>query len=153
VTIDIRNTQRKFRVPRKALAFAARIALQSTPMKEADVSILLVNDRRIRQLNLAYRRMDKATDVLSFPMHSGDEIDKFHPALLGDVVISVERAIDQARDKGHSLKTELTFLLIHGILHLLGYDHEQSPREALRMKRKERAVLKRIQHLQEASSS
>jgi probable rRNA maturation factor len=86
-------------------------------------------------LNRQYRGKDKPTDVLSFPL-----ADEWQPCLLGDVVISVETATRQARRRGHSLREELQTLLIHGILHLLGYDHEISRSEAIRMHRKEREV-------------
>jgi probable rRNA maturation factor len=89
----------------------------------------------IRALNLQYRAKDKSTDVLSFPL-----ADELQPHLLGDVVISVETAARQAQRRRHSLREEIQTLLIHGILHLLGYDHEISRSEAIRMHRKEREV-------------
>jgi len=94
-----------------------------------------VTDPETHTLNRQYRGKDKPTDVLSFPL-----ADALHPCLLGDVVISVERAARQAHCRGHSLRAELQTLLTHGILHLLGYDHEVSRSEALRMHRKEREV-------------
>jgi len=94
-------------------------------------------DPEIHSLNRQYRGKDKPTDVLSFPL-----ADELHPFLLGDVVISVETATRQAQRRGHSLREELQILLIHGILHLLGYDHEISRSESIRMRRKEREVLK-----------
>ena len=87
----------------------------------------------MQSLNRQYRKKNKPTDVLSFPL-----ADELQPTLLGDVVISVETAARQAQRRGHSLREELQVLLIHGILHLLGYDHEVSRREAIRMHRKER---------------
>lgn len=94
-----------------------------------------MTDHEIRSLNRQYRGKDKPTDVLSFPL-----ADELHPFLLGDVVISVETAARQAQRRGHSLREELQILLIHGILHLLGYDHEVSRSEAIRMHRKEREI-------------
>jgi len=94
-----------------------------------------VTDPEIHVLNRQYRGKDKPTDVLSFPL-----ADTLQPSVLGDVVISVETAARQAQRRGHSLQEELQILLIHGILHLLGYDHEVSRREAVRMHRKEREV-------------
>lgn len=87
-------------------------------------------------LNLQYRGKDKPTDVLSFPL-----ADEIHPSLLGDVIISVDTASRQAQRRQHSLPEELQILLTHGILHLLGYDHEVSRSEAIRMHRKEREVM------------
>jgi probable rRNA maturation factor len=94
-----------------------------------------VTDPEIHTLNRQYRGKDKPTDVLSFPL-----ADELQPLLLGDVVISVETAARQAQQRGHALRGELQTLLIHGILHLLGYDHEVSRSEAIRMRRKEREV-------------
>jgi probable rRNA maturation factor len=94
-----------------------------------------VTDPQIHTLNRQYRGKDKPTDVLSFPL-----ADELQPLLLGDVVISVETAACQAQRRGHGLREELQTLLIHGILHLLGYDHEVSRSEAIRMRRKEREV-------------
>jgi probable rRNA maturation factor len=94
-----------------------------------------VTDREIRDLNRQYRGKDKPTDVLSFPL-----ADALCPHLLGDVIISIETATRQAQRRGHALLEELQTLLIHGILHLLGYDHEISRREALRMRRKEQEL-------------
>ncbi len=94
-----------------------------------------MTDQEIHTLNLQYRKKDKPTDVLSFPL-----ADELQPQLLGDVIISVETAARQAQRRSHSLREELQTLLIHGILHLLGYDHEVSRSEATRMHRKEREV-------------
>ena len=94
-----------------------------------------MTDPEIHVLNRQYRGKDKPTDVLSFPL-----AHELQPFLLGDVVISVETAARQARRRGYSLREELQTLLIHGVLHLLGYDHEVSRREAIRMHRKEREV-------------
>jgi len=89
------------------------------------VSILLTDDEEIRDLNRRYRNRDKPTDVLSFPMRDlvGDRL------ILGDVVISVETAARKASEEGRSLEGTVVHLLIHGILHLLGYDHEKGGRE------------------------
>lgn len=100
--------------------------------------MLLVGDRAMARLNQRYRGMAQSTDVLSFPMREG-LFSSLSPTLLGDVVISAETADRQARAAGRSLRDELAALLIHGILHLLGYDH-QTPSEARRMKRLERRL-------------
>lgn len=106
--------------------------LEQTP---AELSIALVTDPEIHSLNRQYRQKDKPTDVLSFPL-----ADDVCPALLGDVVISVDTATRQAHRRGHSLREEIQTLLIHGVLHLLGYDHEVSRSEAIRMRKKEREI-------------
>jgi len=94
-----------------------------------------VTDPEIHDLNRRYRGKDRPTDVLSFPL-----ADALQSSLLGEVVISVETAARQAQRRGHSLREELQTLLIHGVLHLVGYDHEVSRSEAMRMHRKEREV-------------
>jgi phosphate starvation-inducible PhoH-like protein len=98
----------------------------------AELSIVLVSDGEMQRLNRRWRRKDRPTDVLSFPLDAG--------GLLGDVVISVDTARRQAAEQGTTLGREADRLLIHGLLHLLGYDHERSPAEARRMQRRERAL-------------
>ena len=106
---------------------------------EAEVGCLLVTDRRIRALNRRYRGEDHPTDVLAFPQGEGGG-PPGHPGLLGDVVISVETAARQAARAGNSLEREAALLLIHGILHLLGYDHAE-PEEERRMQAREEELL------------
>jgi rRNA maturation RNase YbeY len=122
-------------VSRTELRQWTRTVLQHLDQRRAELSLALVTDREIHTLNRQYRGKDKPTDVLSFPL-----ADTLQPALLGDVIISLETAARQAQRRGHSLREELQTLLIHGILHLLGYDHEVSRGEAIRMHRKEREV-------------
>lgn len=108
-------------------------------------------DPESHTLNRQYRGKDKPTDVLSFPL-----ADELQPFLLGEVVISVETAARQAQRRGHTLREELQTLLVHGILHLLGYDHEVSRNEAIRMQKKERevkAILTTAPDSQESSES
>ena len=112
-----------------------RTILQHLDQTQAELSLALVTDPEIHVLNRQYRGKDKPTDVLSFPL-----ADALQPLLLGDVVISIETAARQARRRGHALQEELQTLLIHGVLHLLGYDHAVSRRAAIRMHRKEREV-------------
>ncbi len=94
--------------------------LESMGCAETELSILLCDDETIRVLNRRYRKKDKATDVLAFPM---DESDGPGPPLLGDVVISLPTAARQAAERDRPIIAEVTFLLAHGLLHLLGYDH------------------------------
>jgi len=114
-------------------------------LNEVEVSIALVDDEYIRKLNHQYRNIDMPTDVLSFAMREAvdeeDNIDFFDEELLGDVVISLERAKIQAEEYGHSFEREVGFLVVHGILHLLGYDHELDE-ERMVMRQKEEEVLK-----------
>ncbi|MCX8130265.1 MAG: rRNA maturation RNase YbeY [Clostridia bacterium] len=116
----------------------------------SEVSIMLVDDNRIREINAEQRNIDKSTDVLSFPMvnmtegriisHEGDfDLDE-NLLLLGDIVISIDTTIRQAEEYGHSFERELAFLVTHGIFHLLGYDHEDNGQEQ-RMISKQESVL------------
>ncbi len=105
-----------------------------------ELSILLTDDSEIRELNSKFRNKDKATDVLSFSMTEG-ESGGVEIASLGDVVISVETARDQASELGVSLADELLRLLVHGVLHLVGYEHEDVTKEkALEMERREQEL-------------
>ncbi len=85
------------------------------------VSVSYVNEQEIRVLNAQYRKVDSVTDVLSFPM---EDTDARGVALLGDIVLCMERAAEQAEEFGHSLERELSYLSVHSVLHLMGYDHE-----------------------------
>ncbi len=120
----------------------ARKALQALGLTNAELSILIVNDSRMRGLNLMYRGKDRTTDVLAFSMKEG-KYSGINPDILGDIVISASTAKRQAEEKGHGLYDEIALLLIHGILHLTGYDHERGKKEELRMRKKERELLNR----------
>ena len=96
---------------------------------DAEVSVTLCDNEYIRRLNNKFRDKDSATDVLSFPMYESGEFDMgecISGAMLGDIVISLERAAEQAKELGHGFLREVAFLAIHSTLHLLGYDHERS---------------------------
>ena len=125
---------------RKLKKKAARI-LKLLRQDSAELSLVLVGNREIQKLNRLYRSKNEPTDVLSFPL--GKDLPKGE-VLLGDVIISVEKAASQARERGGSLEEELETLLIHGIRHLLGYDHEVSVKEARRMQRMERKVQRKL---------
>lgn len=129
-------------IARRALARKAEIVLEGLGLSGRELSILLTGDAGIRRLNRAYRRRDRPTDVLSFSLREGRFGDV--SSALGDVVISLETARRQARENGVTLHQEVDRLLVHGILHLAGYDHEVSAREERRMKRKEREMLRKI---------
>lgn len=107
---------------------------------DAELSILIVGDARIQELNRDYLQRDKPTNVISFAMQEG-EGSALHPHLLGDVVISADTASRDAAEAGCSFESELYFLLLHGILHLLGFDHERGTvEEAERMEAKEKEI-------------
>jgi len=117
----------------------ARRMLAALGETGADLAVSLVDDREIHRLNRAYRDADRPTDVLAFAMREGPRVPGDH-TLLGDVVISVDTAARQARSRAVPVAEEVRTLLIHGVLHLLGYDHERSAAEARRMRARERAV-------------
>lgn len=121
---------------RRFIALAQRI-LNASREPEAELSVEIVGNARIRRLNRQYRQHDHPTDVLAFPMR---EAPGPRTRLLGDVVISLQKATEQASGYHHSIDEELSKLLTHGILHLLGYDHERGEKEARRMRRKEQAI-------------
>jgi len=116
--------------PTAGLRLIARELLILLKQERAELSIALVGDQEMRPLNAKYRRKNRTTDVLSFFV---TDRPKAAPALLGDVIISVEQARRQAKAGQQTLNVEMATLLIHGVLHLLGYDHERSERQAKRM--------------------
>lgn len=121
-----------------SLRRSARRLLAGMALDGAELSLLLVSDAEMRRLNAEWRGKDRPTDVLAFAQREGGGATP--DGLLGDVVISVDTARRQARTRRHPLGREAERLLVHGVLHLLGYDHERSAREAARMKRKEREL-------------
>lgn len=125
---------------------------------EVQVNVLLTDNPGIREFNRQYRQMDRETDVLSFPnleyetpghfeIPSQQEADCFDPdsgeLILGDIILSVDRIADQARQYGHSLRRELAFLVAHSMLHLCGYDH-MAPEEAAVMEQKQEQILTQL---------
>ena len=113
-------------------------------LKNAEVSITLTNDAQIHEINKNYRHVDKPTDVISFALQESVEpliTDGPVIDMLGDIIISVERARIQASDYGHSLRRELVFLTVHGMLHLLGYDHQEE-NERHEMEKEQRRIMK-----------
>ncbi|NKE72064.1 rRNA maturation RNase YbeY [Nitrospiraceae bacterium HYJII51-Mn-bac16s-1-B09] len=143
--ISMQNRQRTYPVNQKNLLRWARQILSLQKLDHAEMGIILVNNRQIRVYNRDYRKKDQPTDVLSFPMREGVG-GELHPDFLGDVMISLERSAEEAILYGRSRREQLLILLIHGVLHLLGYDHERSPKEERRMQRRERLLFKRIYH-------
>ncbi len=109
-----------------------------------EISILITDDQGIWQLNKTYRNVDKPTNVLSFPMQEGQFSD-ISPGLLGDVVISSETAQNEADKAKITLEERMSQLLIHGVLHLLGFDHEKGERDTLEMEEKSLEILRQIE--------
>jgi rRNA maturation RNase YbeY len=131
ITVDV-STSRGFGSHRTRVRRLAREILTLVGEGPCELSVALVDDAEMRRLNATYRGKDRTTDVLAFSQREG-LTGSGGPSLLGDVVISVPVAALQARERGTELERELAELLVHGILHLLGYDHERSPAEARRM--------------------
>ncbi|MCU0593899.1 MAG: rRNA maturation RNase YbeY [Desulfobacterota bacterium] len=107
---------------------------------EGELSVLFTDDQRIAKLNEQYLKRKGPTNVLAFPMLSGSP-PPLTAGMIGDVVISVDTALSESRGLGESLQRTVERLLIHGILHLLGYDHEGSPKQALRMRKEEKRLM------------
>lgn len=139
VVVGMRLRRQRLRL--EVLTKLASRILQSIDESEAVLSLEIVGDVRMRRLNRTFRQRDKTTDVLAFATREGPGPPS---ALLGDVVISLPQALRQSRHHARGVDYELVVLLIHGILHLCGYDHERSEREARRMRRREEAVLRAI---------
>ena len=113
----------------------------------SEVSVTFTDNEGIREKNREFRDIDSATDVLSFPMYdikNGDTPDEFAPCDLGDIVLSLERAEEQAVEFGHSYERECAFLTVHSVLHLLGYDHVDSEEEELEMREHQRVIMKKL---------
>ena len=109
-----------------------------------EVSILLTGDKDIRRLNKEFRSMDQSTDVLSFPQNADKDPCFPEETILGDIAVSLDIAKVQAKEHGLDFKEEIILLLIHGILHLLGYDHERSKKEETKMRNKTRELFKLV---------
>ena len=134
-----RATGRKFSSRR--LKQIGHALLQFAGQADAELSVALIGDAEMQKLNARYRQKNYATDVLSFPAAQNLPA----PArLLGDVIISIDKAAAQAKQRGHSLDLEIVTLLIHGVIHLLGYDHEQSARQARLTTRLEKKMARRL---------
>ena len=113
--IEVVNRQRRLQIDTRAWSNFATKALAAIDKSESSATIAFVSDKKIRELNRQFRGLDKATDVLSFP---SDESD------LGDIAVSVDTAAAQAKENGLKLDEEISQLILHGLLHLSGYDHE-----------------------------
>ncbi|MBQ8402038.1 MAG: rRNA maturation RNase YbeY [Clostridia bacterium] len=112
--------------------------------QDARVSVTFTDNEGIRALNREYREKDAATDVLSFPLYTMEEDDRPEPGMaaeLGDIVLSLERADEQAKAYRHSFQRETAFLTVHSVLHLLGYDHERSEEEEKDMFRRQEEIM------------
>ena len=127
--------------PDKLLERAARATLDLTGAPDADLSVVLTGDSRIQALNRDFLGTDAPTDVLSFPAEESDP--ETGRGYLGDVIISLARAIDQAAERGHAVEAEVQLLVVHGVLHLVGHDHVKAE-EKTRMWAVQSQVLERL---------
>lgn len=151
VKVIISNEQKAVTIPTGIRLLIRRccnavLALEKFDSK-AEVSVSFVDNETIHQLNKQYRNVDRPTDVLSFPLGENGIYDLNHETgakLLGDIVISAEKAFEQAELYNHSLQREIGFLTVHSMLHLLGYDHENGGMEEVHMREKEETVLTQI---------
>ena len=146
------SASRRFEESSYSLKRVVREAVKATLDYEefpydAEVSVTFCDNEYIRGLNHEFRGIDKHTDVLSFPMYDNGEFDENEcsmGAVLGDIVISIERAKEQAAEIGNSFHREVAFLTIHSVLHLLGYDHERSPEDEEDQCRRQKAIIETI---------
>lgn len=151
VKVVISNEQNELRIPTGVRLLVRRCCTAVLVQEEfdgpAEVSVTFVDDDTIHQLNKQYRNIDRATDVLSFPLGENGVYDINNDTgakLLGDIVISIPHAVDQADRYGHTLQREIGFLTVHSMLHLLGYDHVNGGMESVRMREKEETVLTKL---------
>jgi len=133
--IEVVNRQRRFKVDTESWTTFATKTLAAIGNGESSATIAFVSDKRIRELNRQFRGIDKATDVLSFPADGPDESN------LGDIAISAETAAAQAKENGLSFNSEIAQLILHGLLHLSGYDHETDNGEMNRLELRLRRTL------------
>ena len=149
--VTLENNQEKVSIPEaleadltKAMNVVAELEALS-PQTEVDIT--LVDDAAIHELNRTYRGIDRPTDVLSFALDEGEEEpevdDDEIEHLLGDVIISAPTAVRQGEEYGHGLEREMTYLAVHGMLHLLGYDHMEE-KDKFIMRKREEEVLRRL---------
>ena len=135
--VEITRTGAGRKFPSRSLKKIAQAILALVGQAEAELSLALIGNPEMRTLSAKYRRKDYPTDVLSFPV---EEMPGSADRLLGDVIISVDKAAEQAKERDRTVDEEMATLLIHGIVHLLGYDHERSAKDARVMKRLENKI-------------
>lgn len=148
IRVIITNSQKEVKIPTGMRMLVRRccnavLRMEGFPYS-AEISVTFVDNKEIRKLNAEYRNKDIETDVLSFPMGENGQYDENHATgakILGDVVISIPKALEQAQLYGHSFEREVGYLTVHSVLHLLGYDHENGGLDRVRMREKEEYVM------------
>lgn len=152
VMIYFTNSQDRFVVKYSMKMLIRRAVIQTLAYEgfgnDCEVSVTFTDNDGIRILNNTYRQIDRQTDVLSFPMIDFEGADEpptdEETTVLGDIVLSLEKAWEQAEEFGHSFEREVAFLTVHSMLHLLGYDHVNSDEEDAQMRRRQREILEKM---------
>ena len=151
VKVILTNRQKAVKIPTGLRMLIRRTCHAVLRMEEfpypAEVSVTFVDNEQIRELNSQYRNKDAVTDVLSFPMGENGVYDENHATgakILGDIVLSIPKCVEQARRYGHSFEREAGYLTAHSMLHLLGYDHEDNGIGRVRMREKEELVMSQL---------
>ncbi|MBQ5347981.1 MAG: rRNA maturation RNase YbeY [Ruminococcus sp.] len=150
IRVIITNKQKAVKIPTGLRMLIRRCCHAVLELEKfqgpAEISVTFTDNNEIKELNAQYRNIDSATDVLSFPMGENGEYDtnmETGAKILGDIVISMEKAVEQSEAYGHSLQREVAYLTAHSVLHLLGYDHVQNM-EKVRMREKEELVMEQL---------
>lgn len=148
VKVNITDNQKRVKLPTGTRLLIRKSCIATLKLEEfadsAEVNVTIVSDEMIKEMNKQFRNIDSSTDVLSFPLGENGEYDtnpETGAKMLGDIVISIEHALAQAKLYGHGLEREVAFLTVHSMLHLLGYDHEKGGLERAMMREKEEQVL------------
>ncbi len=151
IRVIISNQQKQVKIPTGLRMLIRRCCHAVLQMEEfpysAEISVSFVDNEQIREMNRQYRDKDSATDVLSFPLGENGRYDENHETgakILGDIVLSMPKAVEQAKTYGHSLEREVGYLTAHSMLHLLGYDHEKGGLDRVRMREKEEQVMQQL---------
>jgi probable rRNA maturation factor len=146
MSISIQNRQKSQRIDTGRVRRSLKRLLRELNCKDSEISILLVDDHQIREINKTYLKRDCPTNVISFAMQEGS-FGHIHPEILGDIIFSAETAARDALTGHLDFMDEVDFLLIHGLLHLLGFNHENTGAdEAERMKKRERELFFMLRH-------
>jgi probable rRNA maturation factor len=146
MNLQIQNNQNKIKIDKRKIRGTVLKILKILDCADKEISLNFVDDTKIKQLNKDYRGKDKATNVLSFSLRE-DEYGNINPQILGDIVISVETAQKDASSGNLTFDQEIDFLIINGLLHLLGYNHENAPKEDKdKMRKKERELFSLLYH-------
>lgn len=147
MNIQIENNQNKIKIDRRKIRSTTIKLLKYLDCADKEISLSFVNDETIQQLNNQYLKKDKPTNVLSFSLQEG-EFNNINPQVLGDIVISIDTVKRDAAKSGISFEQEIYFLIIHGLLHLLGYNHENTTKEETKkMQRKEKYLFKLLNYM------